>query len=150
MLEKLKKSFVPALIHALYSIIYFLFVVPFDLWVKAVERLAKQKENGSLRISSIDSPWPFLSFIKAILLEFLFDLFIFLSYFIGIVLTIYGLFEEGGEALLILIAAYYAPLALSAARDFFTILILPIRKFISWCRKPAQYLDLKVEKKEIS
>ena len=148
MLEKLKTYFVPALTHALLSILY-LFAIPLDLWVKAIERLAKQKDNGSLRISSINSPWPFLSFLKTLLLEFLFDLFIFLSYPIGLIIALTQLGDNFEVFLGFLVGVYCLPVVFSIYRDLFALLILPFRKFISWCRKPAQYFDLNVQKKEI-
>lgn len=150
-MNKLAESLVPALIHALYSIVYLLFVIPFDLWSKAVVRLAEQREKGSLRIASINSPWPFFSLIKTLLIEFLFDFFIFLSYFVGILMAIVVMFNDGGFLGFVatLVGAYYVPVGLSLARDFFQLLLLPFAKFLSWCRKPAQYMDLNVQKREI-
>lgn len=149
MLDTLKKHFVPAAVQAGYSIVYFLFIIPFDLWVKAIERLSIQKEKGSLRVAKINSPWPFLSFLKALLLEFLFDFAIFICYFIGIIVAIYTLVKGGGIGgfLVSLVAAYYYPVFITICRDVFQLAILPVRKLISWCRKPAQHLDLNVEKK---
>ena len=149
MFDTLKKNFLPALAQVGYSLVYFLFIVPLDIWIKAVERLAIQKKNGSLRIASINSPWPFLSWLKALMLEFAFDFAIFICYFIGPLVAIYMLFAGGGffGFLTTLVGFYYYPVFINAFRDIFQLAILPIRKFISWCRKPAQYLDLKVEKK---
>ena len=151
MLDRLKTHFVPALIHALYSIVYFLFIIPFDMWVKAIERLALQKENGSLQLSRISSPWPFLSFLKALLLEFLFDFLIFIWYAVGLIIAIITLIKTGSVTAFLLgvVSTYYAPVTFTIARDFFQLCLLPIRKFISWCRKPAQYFDLNMQKKEI-
>lgn len=157
MLEKLKTSLVPALIHALYSLFYLVCVLPFMLWAKAVERLAVQRQSGALQVTNINSPWPFLSFIKRLLFEFLFDLVAFLSYFVGIVLAIktfiqmirsdWFTFGDAFKAFLgVLVITYFVPVIVSLTRDFFQILLLPIRKFISWARKPAQYLDLNMTK----
>ena len=48
----LAKQVVSALIHFLYNFfVYFIFIVPFDLWKKATARLANQRENGGLDLS---------------------------------------------------------------------------------------------------
>jgi hypothetical protein len=52
-----------------------------------------------------------------------------------------------GGFLLILIGSYYAPLGLSLLRDIVQLSILPLKKFLSWAKKPAQYMDLKIENK---
>lgn len=154
MIEKLKASLVPALIHALYSLAYILFILPFDCWVKSAERLAQQRANGSMQITRIKSPWPFLSFVKTLLLEFLFDLVAFLAYFVGVLMAFAAFFTTVkysfgaacGAFLATLIGTYYFPIGVVVTRDIFQLLILPLRKFISWCRKPAQYFDLNVTK----
>lgn len=153
MIEKLKKNLVPALLHALYTILYLIVILPFDVWVKSIVRLVKQKESGALQITKIETPWPFLSFVKTLLLEFLFDAASFLSYFIGVVLAFkafftmlsneYITFGDAFKAFLgILLVTYFVPVFVSIARDIFQLLILPFRKFLSWARKPAQYFDL--------
>ena len=155
----LGSSFLPALGHAFYTIIYFLFVIPFDLWRKAIIRLAKQKRDRSLRIMGIKTEWPFLSFIKRFIFEFLFDFLIFLSYFVGLIIAIISyikwlsdlhhihpnFFEYILVLLGFLVPIYYFPVTISIIRDLFQILLLPIRKLISWFHKPAQYLDLNVK-----
>lgn len=154
MFEKLKEHLGPAVSHSLYSIVYILFIIPFDLWVKAVERLAKQKESGVLNISGITSPWPLLSFIKTLLFEFLFDFWTFITYFIGAMVAIFlfmmglkeGEFVAGaGMFVATLIGTYYTPLYYAWARDLCQLSLLPIQKLISWFRKPAQHLDLTVK-----
>ncbi|MBG0780794.1 MAG: toxin-antitoxin system YwqK family antitoxin [Bacteroidales bacterium] len=70
--KKFTDQIVSALLHFLYNFfVYFIFIVPFDLWKKATIRLANQKEKGGLNISKITSLWPFLSFLKAFILFFL-------------------------------------------------------------------------------
>lgn len=154
MFEKLKEHLGPAVSHSLYSIVYILFIIPFDLWVKAVERLAKQKESGVLNISGITSPWPLLSFIKTLLFEFLFDFWTFITYILGAMAAIYifmdrlldGEIDEALLALIVtLIGTYYTPLYYAWARDLCQLCLLPIQKLISWFRKPAQHLDLTVK-----
>lgn len=142
------KKLVEALKHFGFSIVYLLFMIPFDMWKKAVLNLATQKENGALSISKINSPWPFFSFMKTLLLEFIFDAFAFVSYIIGILMFFVTIFAEGfGEAMLVLIGAYFAPVGFMIVRDLFQLLILPIRKYISWARKPAQQLDIDLKNK---
>ena len=69
--KKLTDQIVSALIHFLYNFfVYFIFIVPFDLWKKATIRLANQKDKGGLNISKITSLWPFLSFLKAFIRGF--------------------------------------------------------------------------------
>lgn len=154
MFEKLQQYLVPAISHALYSIVYFLFIIPFDLWVKAIERLALQKENGTLSISKINSPWPLLSFLKTLLLEFLFDFWTLIAYPLGVLFAIYlwidGIRHDSfGAGFLVflgtIINTYYTPIYFAWCRDLFQIALMPIRKFVSWCRKPAQHLDLTVK-----
>ena len=149
MTPNFKSNFVDALLHFLYNFfVYFLFIVPLDLWKKAVNRLAEQRSKGTISISKIDSPWPFLSFIKAFTIDFLIHGFIFMSYLIGLLVAIIGFITEGAEVFFpALIATYFAPLGLSLVRDFLQLLVLPFKKFLSWAKKPAQYMDLKVENK---
>lgn len=142
------KKLVEALKHFGFSIVYLLFLIPLDMWKKAVINLASQKENGALSISKINSPWPFFSFMKTLLLEFLFDAFAFISYFVGIIMFLVTIFTDGfGAAIIVLISAYYAPVQFMIIRDLFQLLILPLRKFISWARKPAQQLDIDLKNK---
>ena len=145
-----KDHFIKALLHFLYNyFVYFLFVVPFDLWKKAVVRLSEQKSNGSINITKIKSQWPFLSFMKSFTIDFLIDGFILMSYVTAPIIAIVAGIGDGGFLgfLFILIGSYYAPLGLSLFRDIVQLSILPIKKFLSWAKKPAQYLDLKIENK---
>lgn len=140
--------------HSLMTIVYCLFVVPFALWVKAIERLGIQRETGALSISKSQSKWPFLSFIKVLCLEFSFDFSIFVTYPIAILVSFVGAIitaSKGGFAagvlfgLSTLIAAYYLPVLFSVMRDFTQLFFLFVTKMVSWLRKPAQYFDLKVK-----
>tara|TARA_Y100000385_G_C12830521_1_gene524323 strand:+ start:64 stop:522 length:459 start_codon:yes stop_codon:yes gene_type:complete len=148
--KKLTKQIVSALIHFLYIFfIYFLFIVPFDLWKKATIRLANQKESGGLNISKITSLWPFLSFVKAFILDFLIDGIIFISYVLGLIGGVY-IWIESGEfmAFVAFIAGVYiSPIGLSLLRDLLQLSILPFKKFLSWASKPAQYMDLEIKNK---
>lgn len=149
-MNKLKENVLPALLHVLYNLfVYYLFVLPFHLWVNAVNRLAEQKKSGSLSLVSIKSAWPFLSFMKAFLLEFLFDGMIMLCYVIGPLAGLVMMFTAAGFGgfLGALVGSYYTVVGISIIRDVFALLILPFKKFISWASKPAQYMDLEIKNK---
>ena len=149
-MNKLKENILPALLHVLYNLfVYYLFVLPFHLWVNAVNRLAEQKDSGSLSLVNIKSAWPFLSFMKVFLLEFLFDGMIMLCYVIGPLVGLFILFAGGDVVgfLMALVGCYYYVVTITIIRDVFTLLILPFRKFLSWARKPAQYMDLEIKNK---
>lgn len=72
-----------------------------------------------------------------------------MSYVLAPIIAIVAGINEGGFLgfLFILIGSYYAPLGLSLFRDIIQLSILPIKKFLSWAKKPAQYMDLKIENK---
>lgn len=57
-------NIVPALIQFFSTIGYFLFAVPFALWMRAVNNLAAQRKTGSLRIGTIKSPWPLFTLLE--------------------------------------------------------------------------------------
>lgn len=136
---------VKALLHFLYMIVYVLFLCPFGFWKVAAQRLAIAKENKAIDVDKIKSRWPYFSFCKRILFDFVFDGFIFMSYFIGVLSAFYVLFESNFESFIItLIGFYYMPFIISMFRDLTTWALLPIQKFLSWCAKPAQQLDLDV------
>ena len=148
--KKLTEQIVSALIHFLYNFfIYFIFIVPFDLWKKATIRLAVQKEKGSLDISKINSLWPFLSFLKAFVFDFLIDGFIFILYILGLIIGIVNWMKTGEfmSFVQVMVGAYFSPIVLSLLRDFLQLLILPFQKFLSWASKPAQYMDLEIKNK---
>lgn len=149
-MEKLKENILPAFLHVLYNLfVYYLFVLPFHLWVNAVNRLAEQQKSGSLKLTSSTSQWPFLSFLKVFLLEFQFDAIIFLCYVIGPLFAIFMLIQGAGFTgfLGALVMAYYYPVLITVMRDFTTIAVLPFKKFLSWVKKPAQHMDLTIENK---
>lgn len=138
-----------AAIHFLYNFfLYYLFVLPLDLWKKAVVRMAEQHEKGALRMSEIKSQWPFLSFLKAFLVDFMFDGVILISYVLGLIVAIIMWVSSGFLAFVVgVIWAYYMPVFFSLMRDLFVLSLMPIRKFLSWLSKPAQYMDLEIKNK---
>ncbi len=156
--EPLSQTFLPALQQALLGILHLL-LVPFNLWKKSVTRLAHYKENQSLVMANIHTPWPFLTFIKRFTCDFFLDLLTFLSYIILPIIHIKDTVQfadntwiSGKDVMEFflggLLVIYLAPVALALLRDFIQLLLLPIRKFISWGTKPAQYYDLNVKKKD--
>ena len=148
--KKLTDQIVSALIHFLYNFfVYFILIVPFDLWKKATIRLANQKDKGGLNISKITSLWPFLSFLKAFILDFLIDGIIFILYVLGLLIGI-GAWITSGEISSffgVIVGVYFSPIGLSLLRDLLQLLTLPFKKFLSWASKPAQYMDLEIKNK---
>ena len=142
--------------HVFYNIIvYYLFVLPVDLWKKSVVRLNDQRTQGKLSVKNSSSRWPFLSFIKTFLFEFAIDATIFLSYFIGTLIALFAAFQaaewSASAALTTLIFSLIyvlnVPTLLSLYRELLLISILPIKKFILWCEKPPQHLDIDMRNK---
>jgi hypothetical protein len=148
--KKLSSQVIGALIHFLYNFfIYFLFIVPFDLWKKATIRLSNQRERGGINISKITGLWPFLSFLKTFILEFLIDGIIFILYILGLIIGIVAWISSGEISTFFAAIAgvYFSPIGLSLIRDLLQLLILPFKKFLSWVSKPAQYMDLEIKNK---
>lgn len=144
----MEKSFISQLadaaLHFLYRIVYFLFIMPFDLWRKAVARLSKQRQEKSLDITKIETQWPFLSFIKRFTLDFFIDGLIFIVPLIMVIILIFGCMDDFLMGIFSFIGSYFVlPIGFSLMRDFMTLAILPFRKFLSWVSKPAQYVDIK-------
>ena len=162
----MKQTIVSAFLHILKQLAYVLFIMPIDLWKAALKRLAQQHDSKALTISEIKSPWPIFSFIKRWIFEFLFDLMITILPFVAIYNITYSYvdylagphaFSTFGfkfkEFIYFLLSLWYVPygimLVVSLLRDLFTLLLMPFRKFLSWVRKPAQHLDLTIDKEKI-
>ena len=152
----LLKLTVDATLHVVYAIVK-LIVLPINLWAKAVARLAEQKNKGLLDVNNIRGIWPFFSYIKRLLVEFLFDAISFLSYPVGIVSAIVALFiyivihgEQLWIAIIftgwIILIVYVIPVAMALCRDTFHLLLLPVNKIINWFRKPPQQIDIDIRK----
>lgn len=148
-----------ALLQFFKMLVFVLFVCPFNFWRKAAQRLVSAGAQWSWTNISSQSPWPFFSFLKAVLFGFIFDGLIFISYFIGVIvafyllfsfwLSDYGSFKYGFEAFICcLISTYYLPMGISPIRDFLYIIIMPFAKFLSWCSRPAQYLQIDMKTKK--
>lgn len=154
------KQLVDALLHVLITIGR-VFVLPLSLWIKSTTKLVAQKQEAALDMNKIDSPWPFFSWVKRWIIDFLFDALAFVSYPLGVVWAFIAFFvnltyidaftdkrvwEFGwafGCFLTCLACTYFAPLFISYLHDCTVMSLLPIKKIIDWFKKPAQYLELK-------
>lgn len=158
--ENFVKNLIDALLHVLCSILK-LILLPFNLWVKAITRLADQREKGFLNLSTITGLWPFFSFCKRLLIDFIFDAVAFLAYPVGVVVAIIimiigftetNMFYTAGDVFLgfiiSLIVIYIYPIFMALAHDFLVLMLLPIRKLIDYWRKPAQQLDIDYKQRE--
>ena len=140
-------------------------LLPFNLWVKAITNLSEQKAKGALNLQEIKGLWPFFSFCKRLFLDYMFDVIAFLSYPIGILVAVvlfvqtivtapqYMSFGQTfnlacASFIGAVIAIYVIPVSTAFAHNLLQLMLLPVRKFIDWCRKPAQHLDLTHENKD--
>lgn len=144
----MEKNFVnilaEALIHSLKTLVVFIFLLPYKLWVKSAMNLVEQKEKASIEPTTINGLWPFLTYLKRFTFDFYFDAVSFLSYFIGILFAFVCLIQVGFYGFIICsIVVYYTPLYVSFFRDLTQVCLIPFRKFLNWGSKPAQYLEIK-------
>ena len=146
--NKVVKMLLDALIHTLVTIGKF-FLTPYNLWLNAAERLVEQKQTGSVDLRQIKGFWPMFSYLKRFFLDFLLDAFTLLAYPIGVIVAFVLFFMEikhFGVAFSGFIASlfvvYFFPLFFSLFRDMCMFFLLPIRKFLDWAKKPAQYLEI--------
>ena len=150
-----KSLIIDVLKHVLYNIIvYYAFVLPIDLWKKSVIRLHNQRTEGKLKIDS-SKRWPFLSFLVAFFFEFLIDAQIFLCYTLGPIVLLIGFLagatQDFGAALILLftgtLTLFWTPVLFTLQGEFLRMSLLPIKKFILWCDKPPQHLDIDMRNK---
>lgn len=153
--QEFGKQIVDALLHFLYRIVYFLFILPYGLWKNAVMRMSKQRQNNSLDVTHIKTDYPFLSWFKRFLFEFLFDGLILISWLISFIMFIVFLVKMGDAfrylgfwnsffmIILALYTAYCGPVIITIMRDLTTLcVVMPIRWIISFWRRPAKTYDL--------
>lgn len=155
--NQLVDTSVKALIHSLLSTLNFIFLTPYRLWVKSGQILAAQRDAKLFDMSGINTPWPFFTFVKRFLVDFLFDALSFLAYPIGVLVAFIAFFasiSDFGEAVVgffgVLLGAYFMPILFCIYRDSLQLLLIPFRKFLSWGSKPAQYMDLNVDNKVVA
>ena len=142
------QQLIDALIHLVYRFVYFLFVLPYGLWRKAVVRMSEQKKNGALNVTEIQSEFPFLSWLKRFVFDFLIDGLTVIAWLLFLIIF----FVENGkglkymgffEVLMSLYVIYITPTILAIFRDALVIFfIMPIRWLISLFRRPAKTYDL--------
>jgi len=153
--DQFGKQIVDALLHFLYRIVYFLFILPYGLWKNAVIRMSKQRQNNALDVTTIKTDYPFLSWFKRFLFEFLFDGLILISWVIGFISFIVFMVKMGSAfsylgfwrslwlILVSLYSAYCGPLLVTIIRDLTTIcVVMPMRWVLSFWRRPAKTYDL--------
>ncbi|MBQ3944449.1 MAG: hypothetical protein II670_02420 [Alphaproteobacteria bacterium] len=152
------QTIISAFTHILYQIVYYVFILPFEVWSKAIKRLAAQRENKSLKFVEIKSQWPMFTFLKRWLIDFLFDALIAIIW----IILLYNFFKRfdffvsipfkdsfgtGMKSLFFsLLAIYTAPVSIHLLRDLFILLLKPITKLLGWLNKPAQHLDITIDK----
>lgn len=153
--DQFGKQIVDALLHFLYRIVYFLFILPYGLWKNAVIRMSKQRQNNALDVTTIKTDYPFFSWFKRFLFEFLFDGLILISWVIGFISFIVFMVKMGSAfsylgfwrslwlILVSLYSAYCGPLLVTIIRDLTTIcVVMPMRWVLSFWRRPAKTYDL--------
>jgi len=150
-----KSLIIDVLKHVLYNfIVYYLFVLPIDLWKKSVIRLHNQRTEGKLKIDS-SKRWPFLSFLVAFFFEFLIDTQIFLCYILGPIILLLGFLVSVSDSFVgavggLVVGAlgiFWLPVIFTLQGEFLRMSLLPIKKFILWCDKPPQHLDIDMRNK---
>lgn len=158
--ENFLQSIADAIIQVLVAIGRII-LLPFNLWAKAITRLAEQKNSDQLSLNNINGLWPFFTFCKRLLLNFIFDAIAFISYPIGIIFAIvnfiidcthinaYTSFSDiVGVFIVTLIGFYLYPVFMAIAHDSLELMLLPVKKFINWCRKPAQQIDIDIKQRQ--
>lgn len=140
-----------ALIHFLYRILYFFFILPVDLWKKAVGRLSKQRKSKALDATEIKTEWPFMTWMKRFVLEFLIDGLILVAWLLFLLVFMFAIDWEIGDAfeyaagptLGMIYVIFFSPVFLTLVRDIIVlIVVLPVRWWISFFNRPAKTYDL--------
>ena len=121
------KQLLDALIHLGLRLFQVFILLPLDFWKNAVVRMSKQKNEGALNITT-QSDFPFLSWIKRFVFEFVIDALTFIAWPLFF-FTLY--------------MVYFMPVILSIVRDLLNlVIVLPIRWILSFLRRPAKTYDL--------
>lgn len=140
-----------AILDSILKILEFIFVWPFSVWLKAVDRVNAAKRSDSLNLRNINNRWPMLTYLKRFFFEYLFDAVSVLSYIVGILVALFMFFKAvsysfgaaAGIFFSTIVLFYFFPVFNSILRDWLQLTIVgPVRKFVSWIDKPAQYLDI--------
>lgn len=147
------KQLLDALIHLGLRLFQVFILLPLDFWKNAVVRMSKQRNEGALNITT-QSDFPFLSWIKRFVFEFVIDALTFIAWplffftSLGDIIDCFKLmkydFAEAFFAITItLYIVYFMPVILSIVRDLLNlVIVLPIRWILSFLRRPAKTYDL--------
>lgn len=127
-----------------YRLIYFLFVLPFDLWKKAIIRLFNQRKKHMLDVDKINHEVPFFVWLKRFFFDFVLDGIAAMGWFIGALFAIImAIKTKDAQWLLMIFVVYYIPFGMALTRDSLTIsVVLPFRWLLSFYRRPAKTYDL--------
>ena len=144
--ESFGKQIGAAMLHLLYRFAYLLGILPFGLWKNAIIRLSKQKKECALDVTAIESEYPFLSWCKRFIFDFLIDGLTAIAWPLFLIES----FIEGEwkfitfiSAIVLLYTIYWSPVILAILRDVLTIfVVMPIRWLISFFKRPAKTYDL--------
>lgn len=125
-------------------------LIPYNLYCKIMKRLISTEGDSSLSLQQNSTAWPMLSHIKRVVLDFLLDALSVLSWPLLLLWTIINLirfkFSLPLDVLLYwLLIIYMCPVIIALIRDLIQIIVLPIKKFIDWAKKPAQQLHVDVK-----
>lgn len=141
--ENFGEVILSAIAQFAFILLKILIIAPFNFWQKAAFNLVRSRECNVFDIAHSQSEYPFLSYIKNIVLHFMFDALAFISYFIGAIIAIFQLFSNGfAPFIMVLIITFFIPMFLSFGRDMFVIHVKAFAKLLSWLRKPAQQLTI--------
>lgn len=142
------EKFLSATRHVLYRVVFFVLILPFNLWKRAVERLDDQRRNKLLDTSTIEHEVPFFVWLKRFLFDFIFDGIAMFGWLIGIVITMAHAFNAANFSLMAdfvvpLLITYYIPLVMAIMRDTLTfVVVMPVRWLLSYLRRPAKTVDI--------
>lgn len=147
------KQLLDALIHFGLRLFQVLILLPIDFWKNAVVRLSKQKNEGSLNVTT-KSDLPFLSWLKRFVFEFVIDALTFIAWPLFLICSMsdiidcfkfmqHDFFGAFIELIIALYIIYFSPVLLSILRDLLNLcVIMPIRWLLSFLRRPAKTFDL--------
>lgn len=146
-----------SVLHFLYRLVYFLFILPFDIWKKAVVRMYNQKKSKSLDADKIRHEVPFFVWIKRYVFDFLLDGIAIISWLFSLIVVIAFFKNIGTEAhsfngflnyffgslIVPTFLVYWLPVTIALLRDAITLfIIMPTRWIFSFLRRPAKTYDL--------
>ncbi len=147
--ESFRKLFTDGLVYSLLTIVRYIFVLPWDLWKRAVINMGEQRHKKALNIDGITGFWPFLTFLKRFFIDFLLDACSVLSWIITPIIGVTMAIVIGDFFIFVvsIFSAYYMPVEFAITKDILQLLLIPFRKFLSWGSRPAQYLEMDLNKK---